>query len=184
MELDAVQAQIQECMRCELSKTRQQAVPGEGAAGAAIMFIGEAPGKKEDETGRPFVGAAGRFLDRLLAVAGLNREKVFITSILKCRPPKNRNPRTEEIAACQKHLEAQITAINPRFICPLGNFALKALLGSDYNISEYHGKVLHIKGRTYLPMFHPAATLYKRSLQATLEDDMRLLKRLCNETPG
>lgn len=181
MELASLHTQVRNCTSCELSKTRQQAVPGEGPADAAIMFIGEAPGKREDETGAPFVGAAGRLLNRLLAQAGIDRDEVFITSILKCRPPGNRNPRPEEIAACSEHLQAQITAINPRVICPLGNFALKALVGSEYSITESRGKPLLRHGRIYLPMFHPAAALYNRSLRETMEADMRLLKRFADE---
>jgi len=178
LELDTIHAHVRSCADCGLSKTRRQAVPGEGAPGAAIMLIGEAPGRQEDETGRPFVGAAGRLLDRLLAAAGIDRNEVFITSVLKCRPPNNRNPRAEEITACQRHLAAQVDAINPRIICPLGNFALKALLGPEYNITESHGRVLELSGRAYLPMFHPAAGLYNRSLQAAMAADMHRLKQL------
>ncbi|MGI5839604.1 MAG: uracil-DNA glycosylase [bacterium] len=182
MELDAVHAAVRNCADCALSQTRKRAVPGEGAAGAVVMFIGEAPGKQEDETGRPFVGAAGRLLDKLLADAGINRDEVFITSILKCRPPNNRNPRAGEICACQKHLQAQINAVNPRIICPLGNFALKTLLGGNRSIKECHGRLLHTAGRTYLPMYHPAAALYNRSLHGALAEDMRLLRRLNDNT--
>lgn len=177
MELDAVHAAVRNCVDCALSQTRKLAVPGEGAAGATVMFIGEAPGKQEDETGRPFVGASGRLLDKLLTDAGIDRDEVFITSILKCRPPNNRNPQAGEISACQKHLQAQINAVNPRIICPLGNFALKTLLGVNRSIKKCHGELLRVAGRIFLPMYHPAAALYNRSLHGALAEDMLLLRR-------
>jgi uracil-DNA glycosylase len=184
MEMEQIREQVNRCQACTLAKTRNQPVPGEGPADAVVMFIGEAPGKQEDLSGKPFVGAAGRLLDRLLAVAGIEREQVFITSILKCRPPGNRNPGAEEITACRAHLFAQIEVINPRIICPLGNFALQTLVGKEYTITDCRGRPRIVGGRTYLPMFHPAAALYNPGLKATMEEDMKFLGQLLAKDGG
>jgi len=169
---------------CPLRKTAKHAVPGEGNAKAEIFFIGEAPGRQEDETGRPFVGAAGKMLNELLHTIGLDRADVFITSIEKFRPPNNRDPKPKEIMACFPYLEAQIDIIKPKVIVTLGRHALRRMLeweknqGIDENISmdQLHGKLfLGPSGRLYFPVHHPAAILYQRSLKELVQKDFRKL---------
>ena len=140
------------------------------------MFVGEAPGAVEDETGRPFVGAAGQFLERMLADIGLRREDVFIANINKCRPPGNRDPEPEEIAACNPWLRAQIRVIRPRVICTLGRFAMNTLIAPELQISKAHGQPVEKDGILYLPLFHPAAALHQQALQSTLIADMRAVR--------
>ena len=177
-ELQLIQSEILECTKCELHKSRTNAVPGEGPYDARIMFVGEGPGQNEDEQGRPFVGAAGKFLTELLESIGLNRSNVFITNIVKCRPPNNRAPRKPEIEACNPYLQSQIKLINPRIVCALGTPAITTLIGDEYSASRFHGKPL-TKGRvTLLPMYHPAAALYDASLKETLFHDFQILKNL------
>jgi len=168
-------AGIKGCTNCGLAATRIQAVPGEGPPHAKIMFVGEAPGAQEDKQGRPFVGPAGKMLTTMLAAAGLTRQDVFITSVVKCRPPRNRNPKAGEIKACQPFLQQQIVLLKPQVICPLGNIALKTLLGPALTISQVHGKLIKRDGITYYPLFHPAACFYNPSLKADLLADMRKL---------
>ncbi len=177
-ELQLIHSEILECTKCELHKSRTNAVPGEGPYDARIMFVGEGPGQNEDEQGRPFVGAAGKFLTELLESIGLNRSIVFITNIVKCRPPNNRAPRKPEIEACNPYLQSQIKLINPRIVCALGTPAITTLIGDEYSASRFHGKPL-TKGRvTLLPMYHPAAALYDASLKETLFHDFQILKKL------
>ena len=177
-ELLRIHSEILECTKCELHKSRTNAVPGDGPYDARIMFVGEGPGQNEDEQGRPFVGAAGKFLTELLESIGLNRSNVFITNIVKCRPPNNRAPRKPEIEACNPYLQSQIKLINPRIVCALGTPAITTLIGDEYSASRFHGKPL-TKGRvTLLPMYHPAAALYDASLKETLFHDFQILKKL------
>ena len=171
-------SQIRLCRNCDLCLGRRQAVPGEGNPEARILFVGEGPGATEDETGRPFVGAAGQFLDRMLADIGLRREDVFIANITKCRPPGNRDPLPEEIDACAPWLRAQIRAIRPRVICTLGRFAMNALISPDLRISKAHGQPMEQEGVLYIPLFHPAATLHQQSLRGTLLEDMRAVREV------
>ncbi len=168
--LDAVAAAVRACQKCALHRTRTHAVPGEGPASARIMLIGEAPGYHEDRSGRPFVGAAGKLLERLLARAGLRREQVFITNIVKCRPPKNRDPRPEEIAACRPYLQAQITLLDPALLFTLGRFALQYFFPGA-RIGQMHGRAVQRGQRWIVPMYHPAAALYRPALAQVLEDD-------------
>ena len=177
-ELQLIHSEILECTKCELHKSRTNAVPGEGPYDARIMFVGEGPGQNEDEQGRPFVGAAGKFLTELLESIGLNRSNVFITNIVKCRPPNNRAPRKPEIEACNPYLQSQIKLINPRIVCALGTPAITTLIGDEYSASRFHGKPLTKVGVTLLPMYHPAATLYDASLKETLFHDFQILKKL------
>jgi len=142
------------------------------------MFVGEGPGQNEDEQGRPFVGAAGKFLTELLESIGLKRSNVFITNIVKCRPPNNRAPRKPEIEACNPYLQSQIKLINPRIVCALGTPAITTLIGDEYSASRFHGKPLTKGGVTLLPMYHPAAALYDASLRETLFHDFQILKKL------
>jgi DNA polymerase len=177
LELRLLAETIQSCRDCQLHQARKLAVPGEGPADAAVMFIGEGPGFHENEQGRPFVGAAGRFLEELLAGVGLTRQQVFICNVVKCRPPGNRDPLPEEIDACAKYLEAQIRWINPRIIVTLGRFSM-ARFFPGARISAIHGKARAVGGRTVVAMYHPAAALHQPSLRATVEADFATLRPL------
>jgi len=140
------------------------------------MFIGEGPGEQEDLQGRPFVGAAGQLLTELLAEAGLERSQVFITNIVKCRPPGNRDPQPEEVAACRPFLDGQIAVINPRVICTLGRPALHTLVDSSASITREHGKPREVDGVICVPLYHPAAALHRQDLRPALIEDMRRLR--------
>ena len=178
LELAAVDSEIIKCIKCELHKSRKQAVPGEGPRNAKIMFVGEGPGQNEDEQGRPFVGAAGKLLTELLESIGLHRSDVFITNIVKCRPPNNRAPRKSEIEACNPYLKSQIDLISPGVICPLGTPAITTLLGEEFTATRSHGKPI-IKAKViFLPMYHPAAALYDASLKEVLASDFKSLRDL------
>lgn len=172
--LAQVAAQAAVCTKCELQFSRKNAVPGEGPANAQIMFIGEGPGFHENEQGRPFVGAAGHFLDELLASIHMRRADVFITNIVKCRPPGNRDPKLEEIAACSDYLERQMQAINPKVIVTLGRHSMERFL-PNAKISEVHGQAMKVRGRSIVPMYHPAAALHQPSLRQVIEADFKKL---------
>lgn len=165
------------CTKCALHFSRKHAVPGEGPANAEIMFIGEGPGFHENEQGRPFVGAAGKFLDELLQGIGMNRQQVFIGNVVKCRPPGNRDPLPEELSACSDYLERQIQAVNPKVIVTLGRFSMARFL-PNARISDVHGKLFHVKGHTVVPMFHPAAALHQPSLKSAVVADFNKLPEL------
>jgi len=183
--LDAIAAEILVCRKCELWKTRKNPVPGEGNPNSQIMFIGEAPGYWEDVKGKPFVGAAGKFLDALLSEAGVSRESVFIGNILKCRPPKNREPSRDEIEACTPYLNRQIRVIQPKIIVTLGNYSTayvfsKVALAFN-SITRVHGKfykasILDMQA-TIFPTFHPAAALYHPKYKEQLITDFHTLKQ-------
>jgi uracil-DNA glycosylase len=177
-ELEHLHSEILTCTICELHKGRKNAVPGEGSPDAKIMFVGEGPGQHEDEQGRPFVGAAGKLLTELLESIGLSRSDVFITNIVKCRPPNNRAPRKSEVEACNPYLTAQISLIKPRIVCALGTPAIATLLGEEYSATKAHGKPTLKGDFTILPMYHPAAALYDASLKQVLSSDFRILKQL------
>ncbi len=166
--------EVRTCTLCKLYQTATKGVPGEGPADAKIMFIGEAPGFNEDRQGRPFVGQAGKFLDELLSLAGLNRSDVFITNIVKHRPPNNRDPEAEEIAACAGYLERQIAAINPRVIVTLGRFSMARWFPRE-KITRIHGQPKRVDGRLIVPMMHPAAALHQPQNRTLIEDDFRRL---------
>ena len=176
-DLEQVAKEVSACTRCILSHSRKNAVPGEGPAKAEIMLIGEGPGFHENEQGRPFVGAAGRFLEELLGKNGLKREDVFITNVVKCRPPGNRDPLPDELQACNEYLERQIQAINPRVIVTLGRFSMAKFL-PNARISSVHGQATWVKGRLIVPMYHPAAALHQGSLKPVLEQDFAQLNEL------
>jgi uracil-DNA glycosylase len=142
------------------------------------MFVGEGPGQNEDEQGRPFVGAAGKLLTELIESIGLKRSEVFITNIVKCRPPNNRAPRKPEIEACNPYLQSQIGLIKPRVICPLGTPAIATLIGDEYSASRSHGKPITKGDSMIFPMYHPAAALYDASLKETIFHDFQILKQL------
>ncbi len=173
--LAEIAEQIRSCTRCPLHQTRTRAVPGEGPAQPRVMLIGEAPGFYEDRSGRPFVGAAGRFLNALLARAGLTREEVFITNIVKCRPPRNRDPLPAEVEACKPYLEEQIRLLNPQVIVTLGRFAMAYFL-PQVRISRVHGQPFQVGDRWVVPMYHPAAGLYREALRPVIEADFDRLR--------
>jgi DNA polymerase len=179
--LEEIAREINACTNCGLGRSRNHAVPGEGSANAKLMLIGEAPGREEDEKGKPFVGRAGRLLTQVLSDAGLTREEVFITSVIKCRPPNNRRPKKKEIRACLPYLRRQIMAINPRVILLLGGVAAESLLGIK-RVGEARGKPFK-RDRIYLVTYHPAAVLRNINLLPYLGEDIRLAKTLAyNET--
>lgn len=180
-EIRRINEEIIKCRRCRLGWIRRNAVPGEGYTKARIMFVGEAPGREEDLTGRPFVGAAGHFLDELLSSIDLRRSDVFITNLLKCRPPRNRPPRVDEIEACYPFLPRQISVIKPRIICTLGNFAVQTLVDKKLSISSVHGIARKTSGDNeivFFPTYHPAAALYLPRLRNVMKEDFKRLKAL------
>lgn len=172
--------EIADCPACVLAKTRTQTVPGSGPAPAEVMCIGEAPGAREDERGLPFVGAAGRFLDELLAGIGMSRETVHIANVVKCRPPNNRDPEAEEIAACSAFLERQIALVDPLLIVTLGRFSM-ARWFPGARISGIHGRPKRFGDRVVVPMFHPAAALRRGDLRPTIEADFAQIPGLLEE---
>jgi len=169
--LDIIADEVRKCMLCKLSEGRTNAVPGEGSSFAKIMFIGEAPGRSEDEQGRPFVGAAGKLLTEALQEAGLSREDVFITNIVKCRPPNNRVPAEEERSACRPYLERQIKLINPKIICILGRTAYESILEGS-SITSNRGKLVMHNNRFYFLTIHPAAVIYNPELKSIFKKDI------------
>ena len=176
IQLEQIASEIVVCPKCELARTRTKAVPGEGNPNARVMLIGEGPGWHEDQQGRPFVGAAGKFLNELLGLAGLNREDVFITNVVKCRPPGNRDPLPDEIAACAPYLERQIAAIDPDVIVTLGRFSMSRWFPGE-KISKIHGQPRKDGRRLIVPMYHPAAALHQGALKAVIEEDFTKLPK-------
>jgi len=168
------------CQQCEIAKFRTKVVPGEGAENADIMFIGEAPGWHEDQQGRPFVGPAGQFLDRLLASINLSRQQVYIANVIKCRPPENRDPLPKEIEACRKWLEGQIELIKPKVVVPLGRFSLAWFFPNE-SIGRTHGQARYRDGIYYLPMYHPAAALHAANMRRAVEEDFQKLPAALEE---
>ncbi len=179
-DLTELYKEIAVCRRCILAQGRTKAVPGEGPEDAALMFIGEAPGFHEDRQGRPFVGAAGRFLEELLASIDLTREQVYICNVIKCRPPGNRDPSPAEIEACRPYLDRQIELINPKMIVTLGRFSMARYFPKT-SISRIHGRPKRMGGRIIYPMFHPAAALHQPKYRAAIEEDMRRIPQLLAE---
>ncbi len=174
--LEKLDEQIRACVQCPLHQSRTMAVPGEGKATAKVMIIGEAPGKTEDETGRPFVGSAGKFLDHVLAGTGFERSDFFITNIVKCRPPANRAPKTSEVETCTSHyLFKQLALINPKLIVLLGNVAVKKMLGLK-TVEEARGRIIQHDGGRYLATYHPAVRFYREDLATKIKEDFELLK--------
>lgn len=178
--LDELYTQIRACQQCDLAKGRINAVPGEGPANAQVMFIGEAPGFHEDREGRPFVGAAGKYLDELLALIGIKREQVYICNVIKCRPPQNRDPLPEEMAACKAYLDQQIELVKPKIILTISRFAM-ARWFPDKKISEIHGKPKRFGDLVVLPMYHPAAALHQPSLKRVLAEDFQRVPQILQE---
>jgi uracil-DNA glycosylase family 4 len=168
--LEQIANEVRVCNACSLHLGRKNAVPGEGPPNADLMFIGEGPGFHENEQGRPFVGAAGRFLEELLASIHLTREQVFIGNVIKCRPPGNRDPQIDEIQACANFLDRQIRIINPKVIITLGRFSM-ARFFPKARISSIHGQAKWVQGRLIVAMYHPAAALHQPSLREVVRKD-------------
>ena len=179
--LDELRAEAATCTRCDLALTRNLVVFGEGDRAARIMLVGEAPGRHEDETGLPFAGAAGVVLDSVLEAAGLSRSEVFITSVVKCRPPKNRDPEPEELAACRYWLDRQLALIRPVAIVGLGTYGTRALLGRTKPISQIRGEIHDRLGVVVVPTFHPAAVIYDPKKRDSLVADLIVVRDIVEE---
>lgn len=177
MTLEELAGRAATCTACDLSLSRSRVVFGAGDPSAKVMFVGEAPGFNEDRQGLPFVGAAGRLLTRLLGSAGLERSGVYITNVVKCRPPENRNPMPGELEACRSFLQGQLDQIKPLVVCALGNFAGQSLLGMKTGVSKLRGRPAQVQGYFVLPMYHPAAALHRGDLMSEVEADFAALKR-------
>jgi uracil-DNA glycosylase family 4 len=173
-EMERLNAEVEACTRCPLHLDTTHGVPGEGKNDADIMLVGEGPGFNEDKQGRPFVGAAGRFLEELLSIAHLERADVYITNVVKHRPPNNRDPEPGELAACRTYLERQIQLIEPKVIVTLGRYSLGTFFPGD-KISAVHGRIRERGGKHFFNMYHPAAALHQQALRQTLLDDMKRL---------
>ena len=178
--LSELNEEIGRCQRCEIAKYRTKAVPGEGPEDAEIMFIGEAPGWHEDQQGRPFVGPAGQYLEKLLAIIGLKRQQVYIANVIKCRPMANRDPLPTEIQNCQKWLERQIEILRPKMIVTLGRYSMAKFFPGK-SISKIHGTAQRQDNIIYYAMYHPAAALHQQSLRQAIEADMLKIPALLTE---
>ncbi|MDI6856282.1 MAG: uracil-DNA glycosylase [Candidatus Thermoplasmatota archaeon] len=176
--LEELVREIIKCNKCRLAKTRLRTVPGEGSENAEILFVGEAPGRNEDLAGKPFVGSAGKFLTELINLLALERKDVYITNVVKCRPPKNRKPTEEEIKTCLSYLKRQIAIIKPRIIVLLGNVAIQTLLDKNLISTKAHGTVHKKEGIIYFLTFHPAAALYMQKLKKVMIGDFKKLTGL------
>src|SRR3989442_15801940 len=181
--LEDLAARIRACTLCRLHEGRTRAVPGEGPAGARLFLVGEAPGRHEDEQGRPFVGAAGKVLDAALERSGLARRDVFITNVVKCRPPENRKPRADEIAACGPYLVVQVRAVGPSVPVGLGDTAVSALLGASVDLASARRSVRRFEQNPVLATYHPAAPLYNRRLTKEVEADLAPAVRIARAPP-
>ena len=177
--LEEVARKVSACTDCALSKPRNNAVPGEGSADADIMFIGEGPGFHEDRLGRPFVGPSGKFLDTLLESNGLSREHEFIANVVKCRPPNNRDPLPDEIAACRKYIDRQIELIDPKVVVTLGRYSMSRFLPGQ-TIGKARGRPRMVEGRQIYPIYHPAAALHNGNLKKVIEEDFKSIPSLVN----
>jgi uracil-DNA glycosylase family 4 len=175
--LAQIASEVSACTTCVLHKTRNKSVPGEGPVNSEIMLIGEGPGFNENEQGRPFIGAAGKFLEELLGQAGLKRTDVWIGNVVKCRPPANRDPLPDELAACDLYLERQIAAINPKIIITLGRFSMGKFM-PGVKITQVHGQMRKVGDRFVIAMFHPAAALHQAALKPAILADFGKLPQL------
>jgi DNA polymerase len=178
--LTELNAEIERCKNCELARHRTKVVPGEGPEDAKLLFIGEAPGWNEDQTGRPFVGSAGQYLDQLIGMIGYKRSQVFIANVIKCRPPENRDPMPGEIMACGRWLERQLDLIKPRVIVTLGRFSMAKYFPGE-TISKVHGRSKRIGNTIYFAMYHPAAALHQGNLRRVIEADILKLPAVLAE---
>ena len=179
-ELEIIKQNVIKCTKCELCKTRTNAVPGKGNFQSDVIFVGEAPGRNEDKHGEPFVGVAGKKLSIALEEAGISRDAVYITNIVKCRPPNNRVPSTSERNTCQEYLKQEISIIKPKIICILGNTAFNSILGGS-EITKFRGKVVRKDNQLYFLTIHPAATIYNQKLIDVLKNDIVKLFDLIRE---
>lgn len=187
--LKKINNEINSCRNCRLYRDRNQTVPGEGSLGAPVFFIGEGPGKSEDLEGRPFVGSAGKFLEEMLEVIGFDRRDVFISNVVKCRPPSNRDPKEEEIRACEHFLCRQLKIVKPRLIATLGRFSLSIFMPQE-SISRVHGKLKMVRFKNpehplfdlsplyVLPLYHPAAALYRGNMRSILLADFKNIPKI------
>ena len=173
-EIDDLRKTVVSCTSCELSKSRTNAVPGSGSVKTGVVFIGEAPGRTEDLQGMPFVGTAGKILSEALLYAGFTREDVYITNIVKCRPPDNRRPNKQEMDSCNGYLQKEIEIIQPKIICILGNTAFGSLLDGN-EITKNRGKIIKRNNQLYFVTIHPAAIIYNQDLRQILKDDLKTL---------
>ena len=170
-ELETIKQNVINCTKCDLCKTRTNSVPGKGNFQSDVIFVGEAPGRNEDKDGEPFVGIAGKKLSIALDEAGISRESVYITNVVKCRPPKNRVPNTDERNTCQEYLKQEISIIKPKIICILGNTAFSSILGGS-EITKFRGKIVRKNNQLYFLTIHPAATIYNQELIDVLKKDI------------
>ncbi|MCV0373001.1 MAG: uracil-DNA glycosylase [Nitrosarchaeum sp.] len=173
-ELEAIRQNVVRCTNCDLCKTRTNAVPGKGNFQSDVVFVGEAPGRNEDQRGEPFVGVAGKRLDHVLESAGISRDSVYITNVVKCRPPNNRVPSVAERDTCKEYLQKEISIIKPKVICVLGNTAFNSVLGGA-EITKFRGKIVRKDNQIYFLTVHPAATIYNQELIGVLESDIAKL---------
>ena len=184
--LETIKQNVIECTKCELYKTRINSVPGKGNFKSDVIFVGEAPGRNEDKNGEPFVGAAGKRLSAALEEVGVSREDIYITNVVKCRPPNNRVPNTTERDTCKEYLKKEISIIKPKIICVLGNTAFNSVLGGS-EITKFRGKIARKDNQLYFITIHPAATIYNQELISTLNSDIvklfDLIRELKNDKP-
>jgi len=180
MSLKTIKQNVIDCTKCELCKTRINSVPGKGNFQSDVIFVGEAPGRNEDEKGEPFVGVAGKKLSAALEEAGISREEVYITNIVKCRPPNNRVPNTVERETCKDYISQEISIIKPKIICILGNTAFNSMLGGS-EITKFRGKVVRKGNQLYFLTVHPAATIYNQELITVLNNDIKKLFDIIRE---
>lgn len=181
MNLQDLEKHCQKCQKCDLAKIRQNMVFGQGNKNSKIMFIGEGPGRVEDETGIPFVGKAGQLLDKMLASISLTREDIYICNIVKCRPPKNRDPKPEEIQSCLNYLRMQFVLIKPAIIVCLGRIAATTIIDKDFRITRQHGEVYEKKGYKFIATYHPAALLRFPEKKQAAYQDLLVIKDLYNK---
>jgi len=185
MSLDEIAREVKRCTQCPLHRNRKNAVPGEGNPKTEILFIGEGPGQNEDLQGKPFVGEAGKFLEEMLASIGLKREDIFITNVVKCRPPNNRDPLEEEVDVCTRnYLYKQIKEIKPKLIVTLGRHSMRVFFPQIRSISSVHGKAYKKAGQVYLILYHPAAALYQRSLGEQMKEDFKQIPEILKQISG
>ncbi len=178
--LETIRQSVIKCTKCDLCKTRTNAVPGKGNFDSDVIFVGEAPGRNEDHNGEPFIGVAGQKLSAALKLAGISRDQVYITNIVKCRPPNNRVPTVVERATCREYLKHEISIIKPKIICILGNTAFNSLLGGS-EITKFRGKLAQMDGQLYFLTVHPAATIYNQKLVGVLNADIAKMFEIITE---
>lgn len=178
--LETIRQSVIKCTKCDLCKTRTNAVPGKGNFDSDVIFVGEAPGRNEDHNGEPFIGVAGQKLSAALKLAGISRAQVYITNIVKCRPPNNRVPTVVERATCREYLKHEISIIKPKIICILGNTAFNSLLGGS-EITKFRGKLAQMDGQLYFLTVHPAATIYNQKLVGVLNADIAKMFEIITE---